>query len=138
MIIIGLYRLREKAYMARAPGGPHELLAAGEEVRFAGVPPPHLEAVDATAKAAAEMAPPAPPDPIRSLPLSTPVLPGGAPDPDAPPPAPAAPAIPEPAYVDEHGVPLKGIALTNAKRAYTKALKEAADKATEGGEFDNV
>lgn len=52
----GRYRLSQKAYMARVPGGDHEVLDEGTEVVWDGLPGPHMDALDAQAKANVEHA----------------------------------------------------------------------------------
>ena len=42
----GRYRLKSEAYIARAPGFDHELLASGAEIVYCGKPGPHMEPLD--------------------------------------------------------------------------------------------
>jgi len=42
----GRYRLKSEAYVSRAPGFDHELLAAGAEIVYCGKPGPHMEPLD--------------------------------------------------------------------------------------------
>ena len=53
---LGRYRLKERAYLPRAPGVMSEVLGEGEEVLFDGPPGAHMEPLDDAARAAVERA----------------------------------------------------------------------------------
>jgi hypothetical protein len=70
---LGRYRLKEKSYMARAPGMFEEVLPAGTEVTISIRPAPHLEPIDAEAHRAVDLAGPMrEPNPARLLPMHGP------------------------------------------------------------------
>lgn len=50
----GRYRLDQRAYISRAPGGDPELVNEGEEIVYDGIPGPHMEPLDAAAQAAVD------------------------------------------------------------------------------------
>lgn len=53
---VGRYTLLEKSYIAKNPGGPHEVLDAGAVVVWAGKPGPHMQPMDDGAKKAVALA----------------------------------------------------------------------------------
>lgn len=53
---VGRFKLTEKAFMGRVPGAQHELLEAGTEVAVDVMPAPHMEPLDAQARANVEHA----------------------------------------------------------------------------------
>lgn len=50
----GRYRLDQRAYIPRTPGGDPEIVNEGEEIVYDGAPGPHMEPIDAAARAAVE------------------------------------------------------------------------------------
>lgn len=52
----GRYKLTERAYIGRIPGADHEPLEAGTDVVWDGMPGPHMDPLDAQARANVEHA----------------------------------------------------------------------------------
>lgn len=117
MMIVGRYRLLEKAEMPKVPGGGRELLDPGTEIVWIGKPGPHMEPLDDNAHEAVRRSGNLGTlDPTRFLSLSTPVARDGSP---------AEP--PEVVFVGANGKPLAGAALDKAKAAYAAAAEPTND-----------